>query len=93
MNKKEKDLYLVWRATQPKKPINIETTFLGPFLEWLEGRFYSCVCFHTGRLNPEGEYRVVAFPDIGGEHEYDGIGKTRLEAVLDICIQIAKGES
>jgi len=93
MNKKEKDLYLVWRATQPKKPINIETTFLGPFLEWLEGRFYSCVCFHTGRLNPEGEYRVVAFPDIVGEHEYDGIGKTRLEAVLDICIQIAKGES
>ena len=91
MNKKEKDLYLVWRATQPKKPINMETTFLGPFLEWLEGRFYSCV--HIGKLSPDGEYRATAFPDIVGEHEYDGIGKTRLEAVLDICIQIAKGES
>jgi len=92
MTKKEKELFEIWRSKQHGEVvlIDIGTDYLGHLLSWLEKRFYSDVQICKIVTS---EYKVTAFPDIRGEHEYDGIGETRLEAILDICAQIAKGES
>jgi len=95
MNKKEKEKYETWRAMQPEKATFLDKSYLEYFLEWLDRKFYVFVL--VGKHGSESIYRTTAFRsifhDTNGEYMYDGIGKTRLEAVLDICIQIAKGES